>query len=56
MKLINAIIKILVNFKYKKEQFMFWSWGIDENHEISIITEEYYQDYYRFGTKEERYD
>lgn len=47
MKLIDKIIKILINYKYKREPFMAWSWGIDEIHEINILTAEYYQDHYR---------
>lgn len=55
MKLIDKIIKILINFKYKREPFMAWCWAIDEVHEINILTAEYYQDYYRYGTREEYY-
>lgn len=35
---------------------MAWSWGIDEIHEINILTAEYYQDHYRYGTREEWYN
>lgn len=52
MKLIDKIIKILINYKYKKEPFMAWQWGIDDVHDINIITAEYYMDHYRFGTRE----
>ena len=55
MKLIDIIIKILINYKYKREPFSAWSWGIDEIHEINILTAEYYNDHYRYGTKEEWY-
>ena len=55
MKLIDKIIKILIEYKYKKEPFMAWSWGIDEIHEINILTAEYYQDHCRLGTREEWY-
>lgn len=55
MKIIDKIIKILINFKYKREPFMAWCWGIDEVHEINILTAEYYQDHYRYGTREESY-
>ena len=55
MKLIDKIIKILINLKYKREPFMVWSWEIDEIHEINILTAEYYQDHCRFGTREEYY-
>jgi hypothetical protein len=56
MKLIDKMIKILIEYKYKKEPFMAWSWGIDEIHEINILTAEYYQDHYRFGALEEWYE
>ena len=55
MKLIDKIIKILINYKYKREPFSAWSWGIDEIHEINILTAEYYQVHYRYGTREEYY-
>ena len=55
MKIIDKIIKILINFKYKKQPFMAWSWGIDDTHEISIISAEYYNDHYRYGVKEKHY-
>ena len=51
MKLIDKIIKILIEYKYKKKPFMVWSWCIDDVHEINILTAEYYQDYYRYGTR-----
>ena len=56
MKVIDTLIKILVNFKYKKEHFLAWSWCIDNVHEINIVTAEYYQDHYRYGTREEYYE
>lgn len=34
---------------------MAWSWGIDDKHEINIISAEYYIDHYRYGTREEYY-
>ena len=56
MKVINLLIKILVNFKYKKEHFLSWSWCVDSVHEINIVTAEHYQDHYRYGTREEHYE
>ena len=56
MKLIDIIIKTLINYKYKREPFMAWSWGIDDIHEINIISAEYYNDRYRYGTREETYN
>ena len=55
MKIIDKIIKILINFKYKREPFMTWSWGIDDTREISIISAEYYNDRYRYGMAEKYY-
>lgn len=54
-KIINKLIKMLVNYKYKKYPFLAWTWGIDEVHEINILTAEYYLDHYRYGTREEWY-
>lgn len=53
--MIDWLIKLLVNYKYKKEPFSVWSWGVDENTDINIITAEYYQDQYRYGTRQERF-
>ena len=48
----DKIIKILVNRKWKRERFYAWSWGIDENVDIHIITAESYQDRHRFGVRD----
>ena len=53
MKLIDKLIKILINFKYRRDPFMAWSWGIDDTHEINVISAEYDQDHCRYGTREE---
>jgi hypothetical protein len=55
MKIIDKIIKILINFRYKRKPFMAWCWEIDGIHEINILSAEYYKDYYRYGTREEYY-
>ena len=55
MKVVNWLIKSLINYKYKKEPFMAWVWSIDEVNEISILSAEYYYDHYRYGTREEWY-
>ena len=52
-RVIDRLIKLLVNYKYKKEAFYIWSWGIDENTDIYIISEESYPDRHRFGLREE---
>lgn len=53
--MIDKLIKLLVNYKYKKYPFYIWSWGIDEHTDINIISEESYLDRHRFGLKEEYY-
>lgn len=53
MKLINWLIKKLVNYKYKKDPFLAWSWPIDDYTDINIISEGSYMDHHRFGTKTE---
>lgn len=53
--MLNKLIKLLVNLKWKRERFLVWSWGIDENTDIHIISEEAYLDRHRFGVKEETY-
>ena len=55
MKLIDKLIMILVNYKYKKDHFLSWSWEIDDVHDINIVSAEYYDDHYRYGTREEWY-
>lgn len=36
MKLINWLIKMLVNYKYKKDRFLTWSWRIDDHTDMYI--------------------
>lgn len=48
----DKIIKILVNRKWKRERFLAWSWGVNENVDIHIITQESYQDIHRFGVRD----
>ena len=58
MKLIDKIIKVLINYKYKKDPFMAWSWSVDEVTEIHILSAKYPNDHdhYRYGTREEWYE
>lgn len=51
-RLICWLIKRLVNLHYKRTHFYAWSWGIDENTDINILSEESYLNYHRYGTKE----
>ena len=53
--MLDKIIKILVNRKWKRERFYSWTWGIDENVGIHIITEESYRDRHRFGLRDWEY-
>ena len=55
MKIIDKLIEVLINLKYKREPFMAWSWGIDDITDINIISAEYYNDYYRYGITENYY-
>ena len=55
VQIIDWLIKILLNYKYKKEPFMAWSWEIDKYTDINVITAEYYTNYHRFGTRTEFY-
>ena len=54
-KIINKLIKILVNYKYKKYPFLAWSWSIDEHTDINILSEESYIGWHRLGTHEEHF-
>ena len=54
--LIRWIIKKLVTWYYKRTGFLAFSWGIDNNTDISILSEVYKDDGYRIGTKEVKYE
>ena len=56
MRLVDWMIKLLVNYKYKKNPFMTWTWGIDEHIDIVILSAEYYDDYYRYGVRTKYYE
>lgn len=53
-KLLQFIIRNLVNLYYKRTHFLTYGWGIDELNGISILSEEVVLDkgFTRFGTKE----
>ena len=53
--MIDRLIKFLVTWKWKKDRFYAWSWGVDEYTDIHIITEESYSDRHRYGTYEDYY-
>ena len=54
--MLDKLIKILVNLKYKRDGFYTFSWGIDENTHMHIMSEESYLDKHRFGLKEEMFE
>ena len=49
-------IKKLVTHYYKRYPFLAWSWGLDENTDLHIISEESWPDHHRFGVHDEIYD
>lgn len=55
MKFLKWIIRKLVTFYYRIEPFYVYTWGVDEHLDLSIYSEEYYDDYHRFGTRKEHW-
>ena len=55
-KLLKWIIRKLVTFYYRKYPFYTCSWGVNDNLDLMIISEESYPDYHRYGLREEKYD
>lgn len=53
--MIKWIIKKLVTYHYKRHPFLAWSWGLDENTDLHIISEESWPDHHRFGVHDEIY-
>lgn len=54
-KILEKLIKILVSWYYKRTHFMAYIWGIDERNDIHILSEEVFEDYTRFGTREDKH-
>lgn len=48
-------IKKLVTHYYRCYPFLAWSWGLDENTDLHIISEESWPDHHRFGVHDEIY-
>lgn len=48
---LKKIIRKLVTFYYKRTHFNSYSWGIDERNDIHISSEEVFETYTRFGTR-----
>jgi len=51
-KVLEKLIKKLVNLYYRRTHFYAWTWGIDEMNGISILSEEVHENFTRYGTKE----
>ena len=56
MKFLKWLIRKLVTFYYRVHPFYTYSWGVDENLDLIILSEESYLDYHRYGLREEKYD
>lgn len=50
------LTKRSVTALYKRTRFLIFSWGLDENTDLYLISEESYHDRHRFGLHEEKYD
>ena len=49
------LAKKAVTALYKRTHFWTFSWGLDENTDLYLMSEESYHDYHRFGVREEKY-
>lgn len=52
-RILKWIIKKSVTLYWKKTHFYSYSWGVGDNVDLYVLSEESYQDRHRFGTKEE---
>ena len=48
------LAKRCVTALYKRTRFLTCSWGLDENTDLYLISEESYHDRHRFGLREEK--
>lgn len=55
-KFLTWLAKKSVTALYKRTHFWTFSWGLDENTDLYLMSEESYHDYHRFGVHEEKYD
>ena len=53
-KFLTWLAKKSVTVLYRRTQFWTFSWGLDENTDLYLMSEESYPDYHRFGVREER--
>lgn len=54
-KLLQKAVKKAATLLYKRTGFWTYSWGINENVDIYLISEESWHGYHRFGTREDSY-
>lgn len=52
-RILEWIIKKSVTLYWKKTHFLAYSWGVDENTDLHVISEEWFTCSHRFGTKED---
>jgi len=53
-KFLTWLAKKSVTALYKRTHFWTFSWGLDENTDLYLMSEESYHDYHRFGVREEK--
>ena len=54
-KFLTWLAKKSVTALYKRTHFWTFSWGLDENTDLYLMSEESYHDYHRFGVRDEKY-
>ena len=55
-KFLTWLSKKTVTALYKRTHFWVFSWGLDENTDLNLMSEESYHDRHRFGLHEETYE
>ena len=53
-KFLTWLAKKSVTVLYRRTHFWTFSWGLDDNTDLYLMSEESYPDYHRFGVREER--
>ena len=54
--LFRRLIRSLLKFYYRKFGFLAWSFSYNETTEIHVLTEEFINEYHRYGTRYEFLD
>lgn len=54
-KFLSWLAKKSVTALYKRTHFWVFSWGLDENTDLYLMSEKSYHGYHRFGVREEKY-